>query len=49
MQYLDLTAHLARERRERYRADAGRNRLARPSRGADGRVPRSGRTSPERG
>jgi hypothetical protein len=48
MQHLDLTAHLARERQARYRADAGRSRLARPNRGADGRVPRSGRTSPER-
>ena len=49
MQYLDLTAQLARERQARYRADAGRNRLARPSRAANGQVSRSGRTDAARG
>jgi hypothetical protein len=49
MQYLDLTAQLARERQARYRADAGRNRLARPTRSGDGRPSRSGRTDPDRG
>lgn len=31
MQHPDLTSLLARERQARYRADAGRSRLARPA------------------
>jgi hypothetical protein len=48
MQYLDFTAQLARERQARYRADAGRNRLARPSRNGSERISRSGRTDADR-
>jgi hypothetical protein len=47
MQHPDFTSQLARERRARYRADAGRNRLARPERNADARVSSSGRTEGE--
>jgi len=50
MQYPDFTAQLARDRQARYRADAGRNRLARPGgRNGNARVTRSGRTDAERG
>ena len=38
MQHPDFTSQLARERQARYRADAGRSRLARPGPDADGRV-----------
>ena len=48
MQHPDFTSQLARERRARYPADAGRSRLARPDRGADARVSSSGRTDGER-
>jgi hypothetical protein len=44
MQHPDFTSQLARERQARYRADAGRNRLARPTRDANGRVARRTRT-----
>jgi hypothetical protein len=44
MQHPDLTSQLARERRSRYRADAGRSRLARPAPDADARVPRAATT-----
>jgi hypothetical protein len=44
MQHPDFTSQLARDRHARYRAEAGRSRLARPARSAEGRVPRSGRT-----
>ena len=49
MQYPDFTAQLARDRQARYRADAGRNRLARPGRNGNGRVTRSARTDADRG
>jgi len=39
-----FTNQLARERQARYRAEAGRSRLARPDRSAEGKVTRSGRT-----
>ena len=39
-----LTSELARERQERYRADAGRSRLARPAANPSGRVVRAGRS-----
>jgi len=38
MQHPDLTSLLARERQDRYRADAGRSRLARPAPSDDGRI-----------
>jgi hypothetical protein len=44
----DITSLLARERQDRYRADAGRSRLARPARGPSGRATRAGRTDPDR-
>jgi len=44
MQHPDFTSQLARERRSRYRAEAGRSRLARPNRSAEGKITRSGRT-----
>ena len=43
-----MTNELARERQERYRADAGRSRLARPDRHPSGRAGRTGRTDPDR-
>jgi hypothetical protein len=43
-----LTTELARERQARYRADAGRSRLARPDRTPTGRAARVGRTDPDR-
>ena len=43
-----FTNELARERQARYRADAGRSRLARPARNASGRAARLGRTDPDR-
>jgi hypothetical protein len=39
---------LARERQARYRADAGRSRLARPERNRFGRAARTARTDPDR-
>jgi hypothetical protein len=42
-----FTGELARDRQARYRADAGRSRLARPASIA-GRRGRTGRTDPER-
>jgi hypothetical protein len=38
MQHPDFTSQLARERHARYRAEAGRSRLARPAPSGDGRV-----------
>ncbi len=35
MQHPDFTSQLARERRDRYRSDAGWNRLTRPDRNDD--------------
>jgi hypothetical protein len=43
MQHPDFTSQLVRDRQTRFRADAGRNRLARPTRGSDGRLSRAGR------
>lgn len=48
MLHPDLTSQLARERQSRYRAEAGRSRLARPDRTPSGRARRGGRTDPER-
>ena len=45
MQHPDFTWQLARDRQARYRADAGRRRLARPAGRIDGRVSRSARTA----
>lgn len=39
---------LARERQARYRADAGRSRLARPAQGTSRRGARTARTDPDR-
>jgi len=39
-----FSSEMARERTERYRADAGRRRLARPIRNPRRRVPLAGRT-----
>jgi hypothetical protein len=47
MQHPDLSSLLARERQARYRAEARRNRLARPARNDDGRVPRRATTGGE--
>jgi hypothetical protein len=44
MQHPDFTSQLARERQARYRADAGRSRLARPDRRGVGRGPRPATT-----
>jgi hypothetical protein len=44
MQHPDFTSQLARERQARYRADAGRSRLARPAPSDEGRVVRTGTT-----
>ncbi len=43
MQHPDLTSQLVRDRQARFRADAGRKRLARPTRDSDGRLTRGGR------
>jgi hypothetical protein len=43
MHHPDFTSQLVRERQERFRADAGRKRLARPTRDSDGRLSRTGR------
>ena len=40
----EISSQLARERRERYHTDAGRHRLARPTRRADIRARLTGRT-----
>jgi hypothetical protein len=44
MQHPDLTSLLARERQARYRADAGRSRLARPAPSDQDRVTRPSTT-----
>ena len=44
MQHPDFTSQLARERQARYRAEAGRSRLARPARSDGGRVAQSATT-----
>jgi hypothetical protein len=44
MQHPDLTSQLARERQARYRAAAGRSRLARPDRGDEDHVTRASTT-----
>jgi hypothetical protein len=48
MQHPLFTTELARERQARYRADAGRSRLARPAANPSGRAARAGRTDPDR-
>lgn len=44
MQHPDLTSQLARERQDRYRADAGRRRLTRPAPSDEGRIVRRATT-----
>jgi hypothetical protein len=44
MQHPDFTSQLARERQARYRADAGRSRLARPDRSDEDHVTRASTT-----
>jgi hypothetical protein len=44
MQHPDFTSQLARERQARYRADAGRSRLARPAPSDEDRVTRASTT-----
>jgi hypothetical protein len=48
MHHPDLTWQLARERQARYRADAGRSRLVRAARTANGHPARSARTDADR-
>jgi hypothetical protein len=43
-----FTTELARDRQARYRAEAGRSRLARPAAGFSRRFARTGRTDPDR-
>jgi hypothetical protein len=48
MQHPDFTSQLARERQARYRADAGRSRLARPAPSDEAQVVRTTTTDADR-